>query len=509
MPEGEVRCSVSMTPDVSLTMIVRDVAHILPACLESAAPAVDEVVLVDTGSRDATVDVASKTLARLGIPLEVVDCSPRARPDLFLEDTEELGRELGLPGPYSGLMMLADYGAARQAGWDRCNGRAIMWLDSDDELEDAGAVRDVAAAVVAEGLGAAMVRYDYSRDAEGRTTCMLRRERIARQGGRWAGVIHEVLIPDGPTRPFDRPLVVHRRRGAGGPAIAHRNLKIMFRQLAAVRARGEPADPRLLFYLSSELRHFDPGRAREHLEEYCSRSGWSQERALARLWLGEIAEREQAWDRAFVEFAASAAEDPDCPDGHFGLLRALYMKQRWHEAAYHGMRGWELASQERQGEVLQHDPTARQTVSPRYLVPVLIHAGRLDEAREIALAAAPRDPDMQQRKNLEHNLAFCEALIRERQAPKAPLAPTPALPPRHEVGEPSVLEPPADHPPPPSWVLALMAVEAWRHVMAEGDAARATALLRSLPSDVAGHAVVAAAIARSSVVRLKMREVRP
>jgi len=54
-----------------------------------------------------------------------------------------------------------------------------------------------------------------------------------------------------------------------------------------------------------------------------------------------------------------------------------------------------------------------------------------------------------------------------------------------------------------------MAVEAWRHVMAEGDAARATVLLRSLPSDVAGHAVVAAAIARSSVVRLKMREVRP
>lgn len=490
-----------MTPDVSLTMIVRDVAHLLPACLESAAPAVDEVILVDTGSRDATVDAASRTLSRFGIPLEVVDCSPRARPDLFLEDSEALGKELGLPGPYSGLMMLSDYGAARQAGWDRCNGRAIMWLDSDDELEDAGAVRDVAAAVVAEGLGAAMIRYDYSRDAEGRTTCMLRRERIARQGGRWAGAIHEVLIPDGPTRPFDRPLVVHRRRGAGGPAIAHRNLKIMLRQLAAVRARGEPADPRLLFYLSSELRYFDPGRAREHLEEYCSRSGWQQERALARLWLGEIAEREQAWDRAFVEFAASVAEDPDCPDGHLGLLRALYMKQRWHEAAHHGMRGWELASQERQWEVLQHDPTARRTVSPRYLVPVLINAGRLEEAREIAAAAAPKDPDPQQRKNLEHNLAFCEGLIRERQAPRA--LPVPEPRPRHEVGEPAASESPADHPPPPAWVLALMAVEAWRHVMAEGDAARATSLLRSLPTSVAGQVAVRAAIGYSSTMRLR------
>jgi tetratricopeptide (TPR) repeat protein len=43
---------------VSLCMIARDEAERLGACLDSAAPAVDEIVVVDTGSRDDTVAVA-------------------------------------------------------------------------------------------------------------------------------------------------------------------------------------------------------------------------------------------------------------------------------------------------------------------------------------------------------------------------------------------------------------------------------------------------------------------
>ena len=39
-------------------MIVRDEEEMLPRCLEAAAPAVDEIVIVDTGSIDRTIEIA-------------------------------------------------------------------------------------------------------------------------------------------------------------------------------------------------------------------------------------------------------------------------------------------------------------------------------------------------------------------------------------------------------------------------------------------------------------------
>ena len=39
---------------ISLCMIVRDEETVLGRCLESVAPAVDEIIVVDTGSVDGT-----------------------------------------------------------------------------------------------------------------------------------------------------------------------------------------------------------------------------------------------------------------------------------------------------------------------------------------------------------------------------------------------------------------------------------------------------------------------
>ncbi len=46
---------------LSLCMIVKDEEEMLPRCLAAAAPAVDEIVVVDTGSSDRTVEIASPT----------------------------------------------------------------------------------------------------------------------------------------------------------------------------------------------------------------------------------------------------------------------------------------------------------------------------------------------------------------------------------------------------------------------------------------------------------------
>jgi tetratricopeptide (TPR) repeat protein len=43
---------------LSLCMIVKDEAEMLPKCLAAAAPAVDEIIVVDTGSTDRTIEIA-------------------------------------------------------------------------------------------------------------------------------------------------------------------------------------------------------------------------------------------------------------------------------------------------------------------------------------------------------------------------------------------------------------------------------------------------------------------
>jgi glycosyltransferase involved in cell wall biosynthesis len=54
-----------MSNTVALSMIVRDAAEFLPACLASVRGLVDEMILADTGSQDATVSIAREAGARV------------------------------------------------------------------------------------------------------------------------------------------------------------------------------------------------------------------------------------------------------------------------------------------------------------------------------------------------------------------------------------------------------------------------------------------------------------
>lgn len=89
-------------PLLSLAMIVRDEAADLPRCLASVRALVDEMVVVDTGSTDATWEVAAAAGARLHrIPWE------------------------------------DDFAAARNVSLDLCRGRWILVLDADEALAPA------------------------------------------------------------------------------------------------------------------------------------------------------------------------------------------------------------------------------------------------------------------------------------------------------------------------------------------------------------------------------------
>jgi tetratricopeptide (TPR) repeat protein len=86
-------------PLLSAALIVRDEERHLADCLESVRPIVDEIVVVDTGSRDRTREIARAFGARLY--------------EIAWED---------------------DFAAARNAALERCRGRWILYIDADERL---------------------------------------------------------------------------------------------------------------------------------------------------------------------------------------------------------------------------------------------------------------------------------------------------------------------------------------------------------------------------------------
>jgi len=89
-------------PQLSLCMIVRDSSRTLGACLQSAKPWVDEIIIVDTGSVDDTIDIARRCGARIA---EFPWCD--------------------------------DFSAARNASVKEARGEWIFWMDSDDTIDAA------------------------------------------------------------------------------------------------------------------------------------------------------------------------------------------------------------------------------------------------------------------------------------------------------------------------------------------------------------------------------------
>ncbi len=84
---------------LSLCMIVKDEEEMLPRCLAAAAPAVDEIVVVDTGSSDRTIEIAREHGARV------------------------------IERPWTG-----DFSEARNASFDAATGDWLMFLDADEVL---------------------------------------------------------------------------------------------------------------------------------------------------------------------------------------------------------------------------------------------------------------------------------------------------------------------------------------------------------------------------------------
>jgi tetratricopeptide (TPR) repeat protein len=86
---------------LSVALIVRNEQDVLAETLESVRPIADEIVIVDTGSTDATSDIARRHGARV------------------------------IERPWDD-----DFSAARNAALPECRGQWILWLDAGEQLPD-------------------------------------------------------------------------------------------------------------------------------------------------------------------------------------------------------------------------------------------------------------------------------------------------------------------------------------------------------------------------------------
>ena len=280
-------------PRISLAMIVRNEAAGLERCLLSAAAAVDEIVIVDTGSSDETKAISRR----------------------FTDHVRDFS-------------WVDDFSAARQYAFDACSGEWILWLDGDDEVAGALTLKEACSCAPAE-VGALECKYITGMDTHGNVTQEFWRERCVRRGRyRWEGRVHEVLVPAGQSsaRRHDGLVVTHHGKPAAGTGGLQRNVRIL---TAEVERQGGTV-PRTLFYLARDTMQLgDLPAALDLLERYLAIATWDEEAYFARLLVARI---HLQWAN-YLKAAAAALVALDLwplwPDAHFLLAEIAYYRKQW------------------------------------------------------------------------------------------------------------------------------------------------------------------------------------
>lgn len=294
------------TPRISLCLIARDEERMLPGCLESVRGAVDELVVVDTGSADRTRELARAGGARV------------------------------FEQPWRG-----DFSAPRNEAARRATGDWILQLDADERLAPGGA-EVLRAAVAGAEWDVGMlplhnaVRLDARLDevvaGGARHGSPMLLPRLLRNAGglAWEGVVHEAV---------DAWLT--RRRGKATVVPAHivhfghvpelrvaRNKRERNLDLLRRRCEAEPESVTPYAYLAGEL--MEAGQLDE--ARRVAEAGWAlfdrqpPERSVHRLAAMRALLALRAGDPACALDAADRAEARQGPHVDWHYLRGCALE---------------------------------------------------------------------------------------------------------------------------------------------------------------------------------------
>jgi tetratricopeptide (TPR) repeat protein len=264
---------------ISACLIVRNEALVLERCLSSLSGSVDEIVVVDTGSTDATPEIAGRFAAKI-----------------------------------SHYQWSEDFAAARNVALDAASCDWILSIDADEYLDtdDPASLRAVVDRTDADGLLVTVRNVlppdDLIQSAESQIVRLFRR----RDGVRFEGVIHEE-VTSAITRHGGRiagcPIViVHdgyaRETAQASDRRAERNLPILLRAVAAA-----PLDPYLQFHLGATYqqlgRHADAQRHLTYVLELPNEQLNREILANAAVRLAQLAMRDRH-DERVIDYAGRA-----------------------------------------------------------------------------------------------------------------------------------------------------------------------------------------------------------
>ncbi|MFB9330814.1 glycosyltransferase [Paenibacillus aurantiacus] len=245
---------------VSLCMIVRDEEDTLERCLSSVVSAVDEIIIVDTGSTDQTRDIAGR----------------------FTDQIYD-------------FKWIDDFAAARNYAFDLATKDYILWLDADDLMQEEACNKLIRLKETLDPtIDSVTMDYLLAFDEYGNATSSVRRNRLVKRQNhfRWIGAVHEYLEVWGN--------ILHSDIEVTHCSIRHdsdRNITIYEKRLSA----GESFSPRDLYYYANEL--VDHRRFKEAIRYYRqfldSRQGWMEDNisACGRLadCFHELGDREQEY----------------------------------------------------------------------------------------------------------------------------------------------------------------------------------------------------------------------
>ncbi|MGH2954875.1 MAG: tetratricopeptide repeat-containing glycosyltransferase [Thermoanaerobaculia bacterium] len=345
------------TPAVGLALIVRDEEGQLPVLLASIEGAFDQVVLVDTGSKDRTVEVFREWAAAQGVAHKVGE-----------------------------FEWVDDFAAARNFADSLLDTEWKCWADADDVLRGAENLRQLAAEAPPQ-LSGYLAGYDYAQDQHGNSVCYLKRERLIRRtASEWVGRVHEAQIVAGTVTELPPQVCewVHRKSAEGGP---QRNLRILRKWL-----RDEPQNPRVLSYLGTEeAARAKHKRAIGYFRRYLKlKTGWDEERAQVHRKLAASLLATERPSEALTVGLEAFRVLPSWPDSYLTLAQASYSLGRHADAIFWAERVLELGHPD---TLLIVNPLD-YTVQPQVVLAAAHGAlGNTDTAIEYARAVLATVPD--------------------------------------------------------------------------------------------------------------------
>ena len=341
---------------LSVVLIVKNEEQMLPGCLESLRDLGDELVVLDSGSIDGTVEIAKSFGARVE-PFEWRD----------------------------------DFSAARNYAESCCQGEYIYWQDADEILVSGKEIiRQIVEEGVRDGVRPLMI---FDRDSEGSPSRTYYRQELLHKRGngwQWHGAAHEILT-GGPQRSIEPGIIVEQLPRPGGDAPRFADPLVPLRTNLA-----QSLDERHLYYLARE--HWYAGHWQEAIGLAAlllqQSPAWAIQRSDAAIIQGEcyrqlglVVEARNSFLRATQEWGAWAE-----PYFHLGCLH--HDLGQWAEGA-----AWLYASLPFQPPDYFIDNAIYDWRRYDLLAVCLYHLGLAEEAVQfgrIALRVRPNDARLQE-----------------------------------------------------------------------------------------------------------------